>query len=755
MIMKKRKMDLFIVAFFVLATFLNGCGNTSDDKNGGGSANVGEGQRYKVQHHDFTLEKDVYIGNVSIYDDEIYFVTDKYIVETGERVSKLRKMRLTDFSVIEMDFTALEEKHDIMDMFVDDTGIYFVSQYIKWDDEYRKLLDTKSEIVKCDFEGNVIQTVDITEDIADKGEEGYPLYLSSLVCDKDSNIVLTDDQSFIMAFDANGNKITEFELKGYGHGLIVAEDGKVYCFYRDEQNKEQIAPVDLKSGKLAEKLGDLNSMNASNFYIDENQVLWMSDETTLSTYDFESKEKNEVLNWIDYNVNGNDIRLIKKMSDGKIVAYAESQEQGQMEYIVVVLEQTDEPINEKIILTYATFGTDVDVLDAIIRFNKNSEEYRIEVVDYYNEDDYKAGMNAYNEAILNGEMADIINVDLAQYKSFARAGLYVDLNEFMDNDEDINRTNYFENVLDAYEVGGKLYAMPMSFSLSTLVGKTAMWGEEPGVTLDELVQVMNSLPSDVTLMDYMTKKAWLSLTLHGTIDNFVNWGTGECSFDSEEFINILEMANKFPEKFDYESQTMGTAEKIQAGKVLLYGDQWDAITDYQAQKALFIEDITAIGYPGVAGNGALIDNTGCLVAISSQSPYQEGAWEFVKYLISEEYQCNYVRNYNPIHKAAFDKQMESAMKVEYYTDENGEQVESHKMNYGWNTLQFYIYAATKEEVAEYKEILAGASVISSYDETIMSIINEEVEPFFSGHKTASDVANIIQGRVYTYVNENR
>ena len=39
------------------------------------------------------------------------------------------------------------------------------------------------------------------------------------------------------------------------------------------------------------------------------------------------------------------------------------------------------------------------------------------------------------------------------------------------------------------------------------------------------------------------------------------------------------------------------------------------------------------------------------------------------------------------------------------TDENGEQVESPKMTYGWDNFQVSVYAATKEEVAEYKGIL--------------------------------------------------
>ncbi len=754
--MKKRIMALLMTGVLLLSTLLTGCGSDDTGKSGKGTANAGDGPWYKVQYHDFTLEKEEYVANVSLYEDAIYFITQKYMEETGKSVSKLKKMMLADFSVTEVDFTAIEENHYVMDMFVDDTGIYFVSQYTKWDDEYQTLLETECEIVQCDFEGKMIQTIDITEDIADKGEEGYPGYISSLVCDQDNNLVMTDNQSFIMAIDADGNKVTEFELSGWGNGLTVAEDGAVYYSYMDEQNWEQvIAPVDIKGGKIGEKMGELNTMNTSNFYIDENRVLWMSDETTLSTYNFESEEKAEVLNWIDYDVNGNDIRLMKKMSDGKIVAYTESYGEEQWEYEVIVLEETDEPINDKTILTYATFGTDSDVTEAIIRFNKNSEEYRIKLVDYYNEEDYETGLNAYNEAILNGEMADIINVDWSQYRSLARKGLYADLNEYMDNDADINRSDYFQNVLDAYEVDGKLYAMPMAFAVSTLVGKTSMWGEESGVTMDELVQTMNSLPSDVALMDMMTKQQWLFLNLQGTIGNFINWETGECSFDSEEFISILEMADKFPEEYDYESETMGTPEKIQAGKVLLYGDNWYDVSGYQVTKAIFDDEITAVGYPGVDGNGALIQNMGSLFAISAQSENREGAWEFVKYMISEDYQCNYVRWYNPIHKAAFDKQMESAMEAEYYTDENGEKVESPKMTYGWDNFQVSVYAATEEDVAEYKGILGGAIVLASYEEDIMLIINEEIEPFFKGQKSAKDVATIIQGRVKIYVNENR
>lgn len=754
--MKKRIMALLMAGVLVLSTLLIGCGSDDDDKSDKGTANAGEGPWYSVQYHDFTLDKDEYINDTALYEDAMYFLTQKYIEETGDSISKLKKMSLTDFSMTEVDFSAVEEGYYVMDMFVDATGIYFATQYTKWNEEYTKLVESADKILKCDFEGKLVSTMDITEDMKDKGEEGYPAYISNIVCDKDGNIVISDGQSFIMAYDASGNKIAQIEVQGWGNELIVSDSGEIYYSYMDDANWEQIfAPVDIQNGKLGEKIGDVSTMNVSNIYIDDDKVLWLTNETTLKTVNFETDKETEVLNWIDYDINGNDIRQMKIMSDGTIVAYTESYGEEQWGYEVVVMKESDKPLNDKTILTYATFGTDSDITDAIIRFNKNNEEYRIKLVDYYDEDDYEAGMNAYNEAVLNGEVADLVNVDWSQYKSLARKGMYADLNELMDNDADINREDYFENVLDAYEVDGKLYAMPLAFGVTTLVGKASMWGEEPGVTMEELTEKMNTLPKDVALMDMMSKRQWVFLNLQGTIGNFVNWETGECSFDSEEFITILETANNFPEEYDYESDTMGTPEKIQAGKVLLYGDSWHEVTGYQVTKAIFNDEITAIGYPGVDGNGALIQNMGSLFAISAQSEHQEGAWEFVKYMISEDYQKNYVRWYNPIHKAAFDMHMESAMEAEFYTDENGEKVESPKMTYGWDNFEVSVYAATQEEVNEYREILEGATVLASYEEEIMTMINEEVEPFFKGQKTAKDVANIIQGRVKIYVNENR
>jgi ABC-type glycerol-3-phosphate transport system substrate-binding protein len=141
------------------------------------------------------------------------------------------------------------------------------------------------------------------------------------------------------------------------------------------------------------------------------------------------------------------------------------------------------------------------------------------------------------------------------------------------------------------------------------------------------------------------------------------------------------------------------------------------------------------------------------LAISKNSANQEIAWEFVKSMISKEYQTNYIYYSIPIHKSAFEKHMESAMEKELYVDEEGNEVETAKMIYGYDDIEVEIYAARKEQVEEYRKIVEGATTLATYDQQIMLMVEEEIEAFFDNKKSAEEVAKIVQSRVKIYVNE--
>ena len=62
---------------------------------------------------------------------------------------------------------------------------------------------------------------------------------------------------------------------------------------------------------------------------------------------------------------------------------------------------------------------------------------------------------------------------------------------------------------------------------------------------------------------------------------------------------------------------------------------------------------------------------------------------------------------------------------------------------------------TEEECDAYRDYVASASGRSEYDGSIQEIVEEEAEAYFNGDKSADEVADIIQNRVTTYINENK
>lgn len=751
--MKKRKIALLLTVVMMITTLLSGCGNKA--KGDGKTNNTGDGPWYSAKYHDFMLDENEYVSGVEIYDGTVYMLTQTFHEESMSTESGLKKMSLEDFSITDLPLVT-QKDYFVADLFASDKGIYYVLQYILWDDATNRLKEADYKLVWCDLEGNILNTFDIKDDVLAKCTEDMYGYVGNVTGDSAGNIFLSNQESFILGYDKEGNKICDIDVKGYGNGLITAEDGTVYYSYTDEFTWGSVfAPIDIENNKLGEEIADIEIYNSENLFIDNENNLYMTEDNSLKVYDMDTGEKTDILDWLEYDINGNDIRKFYKDDKGRFITYTENYSGDNATYEWAVLEESDKPVSDKIILTYATLGTDSDIADSIIRFNKNSDTYRIKVIDYYNDEDYEEGINAYNQALLDGNAADIISVEWGQYKSYARKGIYADLNELIANDKEFKKEDYFENIFKAYEIDGKMYAVPISFSIATMLGRTSVWGEEPGVDMKTIKEKVDSMPEDVELLDMVTKNYFVLHMLPAAMDYYVNWETGQCNFDSEEFITMLEIAKSFPDDFDYNSQGMTTQEKTGLGKILLYNDNFYDIASYQVTKEVFGEPITSVGYPNAPGNGATIENSGGVLAISEQSKYKDGAWEFVKYLLSEEYQTDYIRFGNPINKAAFDKRMEEAAEPEYHLDENGQEVESPKMTFGWDDFQVSVYHATEEDIKEYRDLVEGAEAITSYDEEILTMIEEETPAFFDGKKSAKDVANVIQGRVKIYVNENR
>ena len=409
-------------------------------------------------------------------------------------------------------------------------------------------------------------------------------------------------------------------------------------------------------------------------------------------------------------------------------------------------------------IIYGTLSLDSDTRKNIIDFNKTNDKYRIKVKEYMSESDYETSLTQFNADMTTGNCPDIIDLSYGDFSQYASKGILEDLYPYMEQ-SGINQDDYLENILKAYEVDGRLYGIMPKFYVSTVLVKSSLVGDASGWTLSENLDFLEEKNPE-NVFQYGSRDSIFYYCIYNNIDEFINWETGECFFNSQEFIRALEFAAKFPEEPDYSQDDEGIASKLHSDKILLMQHTLSSVQEYQMTNGLFGEETTYIGYPNSERKGNLIQPVGGSMGMSSKSKHKDGAWEFMKTILSDEFQDSLISEYGgwgfPVKKSALDKQFELDMTPDYYEDEEGNKIENPKTTWGYDDFTMEIMAATQEEIDAVRELIASAEKLSgSLNVQLMNIINEEAEPFFKGQKSASDTAEIIQNRIQIYVNENR
>ena len=163
-------------------------------------------------------------------------------------------------------------------------------------------------------------------------------------------------------------------------------------------------------------------------------------------------------------------------------------------------------------------------------------------------------------------------------------------------------------------------------------------------------------------------------------------------------------------------------------------------------------DFTFVGFPNESSNGSVINVYSSFV-ISSKSSYIDGAWEFLRYYLTDEHQES-LQWELPVNKEHFLAKAQEATQPPYYLDQDGEKV-TYEDSFYMNGESITLLPMTQEQV-DYVVSFIESVDRPYYDNTEVSkIVFEELESFFTGQKDAKEVAGNIQNRVQLYVNEGR
>ncbi|MCH5341166.1 MAG: extracellular solute-binding protein [Acetatifactor sp.] len=741
----------------LLALGLAACGKSGDVA----------GNRWVYVPEFLSLEgaADIRWYDVRLVEDNLYYISDTWDEETRAHTSFLHRYSLSDGTADEVELSLPEGVNlDCWTIGVD--GCLYAALVI-WDwNEATGISNNTYMVAKYDTQGKELFVRDFTDIL--EGES----YLDSIAVDGEGRIYISE-HSAMWLFDAEGNPSGNVNL-GFGMGGWIncycrGTDGRVYAAvtsYDGNSSSTELSVINFEKKSLESSYTDFPSAEMMAQDAEENFVV--HDRTSVYMYRMKDQKKELLFDWLDCDINGDSIRALNVLSDGRIVAVYEDWNSNESGMVALNRVSADE-VKQKQKIVLGMMYQDSELEAAVVDFNKSSDTYHVTIRHYIDYDNWSEtsvsdAQTRLNSDIISNNCPDILCLSGINVQQLAAKGVFEDLSPYLEKSS-LDRSDKLENVLDAYTYDDRLICIPKRFTVSTIIGSAAQVGEKMGWTLEEMIAFADAHPA-AQLFDRMYKEEIMRCCLTYNADSFVDWKTGTCSFDSDEFKALLEFVGRFP---SYEEMTNGDGqasmpERIQKGEVLLSEFTVDDLDDMQLYLEMFGGPVTCIGYPNSDGSsGAVLAPRGAY-AITSRSQVKEGAWAFIEsYLTWEE--NRYSRWGFPNSRSELARMADEEVNVEYVLDENGEpMLDAHgnpmvvgggSKGWGWDDWEYYYRVPTQEEVDMVLELIQSARMGSDDNEQIMSIINEEAAPFFQGQKSVDDAASTIQSRVQVYVDENR
>lgn len=370
------------------------------------------------------------------------------------------------------------------------------------------------------------------------------------------------------------------------------------------------------------------------------------------------------------------------------------------------------------------------------RFNSASPDYYVTIVDYSDGGtlDAETAAMRLNADIISGAFPDMICVASVSPFPYMRNELLVDMTSLMENDPDVGIQDI--SIANALRYDGAIHYLAGTYSFETMLAKRELFGDVCGWTLEQYLRLDESLPDDVMIIYNMTHEAYLNHIIKRSMNEYVDWASGTCTFDSEAFINLLSAAKKIRETpEDPNNMIFGSGAKLVGDGLRMTALTWvDEISELKFSEQQAGCELSFIGWPSSTGkNGAdvyLYDP----VAILSPGDNIDGCWAFVKFMLTSP-----ADSALPIYMPQLQKMLDTA---------KTQGVASMLSAPGADPIKL-----TDADIEKLMTVITSIENTAIYDEALFSIIQSEYNAYMSTELTAAESATRIQSRASIYLSE--
>lgn len=528
--------------------------------------------------------------------------------------------------------------------------------------------------------------------------------------------------------------------------LSILPDGRAAIAYLNKKDRLFVRPINTESAAFEDEI----AFNANTYICRGNGHFTMLRNNRDAIYKWEDTEMTTpLIVWTEYAVD-DFVKELTRTDDGALYGMVDNG--GEVDIIKATPCTASEAV--KTVTIAGNFGIDESIRQLIKGFNKSQSDYIAILKNYadYSSDEEIAYTKLETE-LMAGSTPDVLCLNgHISNRALISKGVLQDLYPYLDKDDEVNRDFFVEEILPSLTVDGKLYQVATGFTLDTMIADRRVVGDKTGLTFAHMEKLQKENPDKSLFFKDFSRDKLMTYLAYSCFTDFIRWETGECRFESEAFVKLLETAKSRPTIVDVlqswsdslDEEIADEFELLKDGKILLITDQVNNVTSYLLTKSRLGDNAVYIGFPSENGTGTVRYTEGNY-GILAGSKNKEGAWQFLRWMLlnardsadpaeSADPFSGFGLKPFPASREAFDEQLA------YFQTGEGAKDDT---------------PLTDEDVTMLKEIIKTAKPATNYDREIAAIIEDEASYFFADKCTVAQAAKKIQERVSIYVNEQQ
>jgi len=537
-----------------------------------------------------------------------------------------------------------------------------------------------------------------------------------------------------------------------GDRILHLHDDRVVVWSQCDNNYSILREINFESVDFGETFR-LSTQNVRNIfcagYSSEHDLL-IFDGVNLIGYELATSTATTLFDWVETNLGVAHELYIGVLPNGQIfVIYSGIDTAGwSSEFFILTRTSRGDIDEEYTVITLGGVWVSNDARRFVTAFNRLNQDYQIEIRCYDTIYGWEVGATRFNLDMITGQGPDIIfgwSIETLEDTEFL-AELY----SFIDSDPDLSREDFLPNVLTGMENrNGEIQFISNYFAISVFYAMSETVAEVGALTYDNIIRWLSESEARNFGDEWMHRYWFVLESMLSFSEDFIDWENGVTNFDSEEFVDLLNIAYTMPEQDQFGLRS--SFEDLLYGNQLLTMEMVFNVNDLRGGSRLDtliaagLDGLIPVGVPStIPGQHEFFVGHSLVFGINAGSSHQEAAWSFVRSILMPD---GFVAGYNglPLRIDVLESLIAESMTPIIIDGEERRQPTGPFGN--------MIYAMTEEEATALWYVIDNTSLRTRRSETIENIVMEDLQSFFSGSVTAEDTARILQSRISRYLAE--